>query len=55
MADEAAEVRWFPLDEAQAMIGSEEILGAMTVIGIQHALLRRAVGLRTSAMKSGSA
>jgi 8-oxo-dGTP pyrophosphatase MutT (NUDIX family) len=41
-ADEAAEVRWVPLTEAQAMISSCEIAGAMTVIGVQHALLRRA-------------
>lgn len=41
-ADEAAEVRWFSLDDALAMISSGEILGAMTVIGVQHALLRRA-------------
>ena len=40
-ADEAAEVRWVPLDEAKAMIFSGEIAGAMTVIGVQHALLRR--------------
>lgn len=43
-ADEAAEVRWFPLDDAMAMIGTGEIQGAMTVIGIQQALLRRAAG-----------
>jgi 8-oxo-dGTP pyrophosphatase MutT (NUDIX family) len=41
-ADEAAEVRWVPLEDAQAMITSGEILGVMTVIGVQHALLRRA-------------
>ena len=41
-ADETAEVRWVPLADAQAMIASGEILGAMTVIGVQHALLRRA-------------
>jgi 8-oxo-dGTP pyrophosphatase MutT (NUDIX family) len=41
-ADEAAEVRWVPLAEALAMISSEEIAGAMTVIGVQHALLRTA-------------
>ena len=40
--DETAEVRWVPLDEAQAMIASGEILGAITVIGVQHALLLRA-------------
>jgi 8-oxo-dGTP pyrophosphatase MutT (NUDIX family) len=42
-ADETAEVRWVPLSDAQAMIASGEIAGAMTVIGVQHALLRRAV------------
>jgi hypothetical protein len=41
-ADEATEVRWVPLLDAQAMIASGEIAGAMTVIGVQHALLRRA-------------
>ena len=40
--DETAEVRWVPLDEAHAMIASGDILGAITVIGVQHALLRRA-------------
>jgi len=40
--DETAEVRWVPLDEAQAMIASGNILGAVTVIGVQHALLLRA-------------
>ena len=40
-ADETAEVRWVPLPDAQAMIASGEIAGAMTVIGVQHALLRR--------------
>jgi 8-oxo-dGTP pyrophosphatase MutT (NUDIX family) len=40
--DETAEVRWIPLDEAQAMIASGDILGAITVIGVQHALLRQA-------------
>jgi 8-oxo-dGTP pyrophosphatase MutT (NUDIX family) len=40
--DEAAEIRWKPLDDASAMITSGEILGAITVIGVQHALLRRA-------------
>ena len=40
-ADETAEVRWVPLPDAQAMITSGEIAGAMTVIGVQHALLRR--------------
>jgi 8-oxo-dGDP phosphatase len=41
-ADETAEVRWVPLLDAQAMIAAGEIAGAMTVIGVQHALLRRA-------------
>jgi 8-oxo-dGTP pyrophosphatase MutT (NUDIX family) len=41
-ADETAEVRWVPLDEAQAMIASGDVLGAVTVIGVQHALLLRA-------------
>ena len=41
-ADEASEVRWVTLADAQAMISSGEIAGAMTVIGVQHALLRRA-------------
>jgi len=40
--DETAEVGWVPLDEAAAMIASGEILGAITIIGVQHALLRRA-------------
>jgi hypothetical protein len=35
--DETAEVRWVPLGEAQAMIASGDILGAITVIGVQHA------------------
>jgi 8-oxo-dGTP pyrophosphatase MutT (NUDIX family) len=41
-ADEAAEVRWVPLTDTSAMIASGEILGAITVVGIQHALLLRA-------------
>jgi hypothetical protein len=41
-ADETAEVRWVTLPDAQAMIAPVEIAGAMTVIGVQHALLRRA-------------
>jgi len=40
--DETAEVRWVPLGETPAMIASGEILGAITVIGVQHALLLRA-------------
>jgi ADP-ribose pyrophosphatase YjhB (NUDIX family) len=45
-ADEAAEVRWVPVDEVPALIGSGEILGAITIIGAQHVLLRRAAGRR---------
>ena len=41
-ADETAEVAWVPLDEAPALIAAGEILGAITVIGVQQALLRRA-------------
>ena len=41
-ADEAAEVGWVPLEDVPAMIGRGEILGAMTIIGPQHVLLRRA-------------
>ena len=41
-ADEAAEVRWVPLADTPAMIASGEILGAVTVIGVQHCLLLRA-------------
>ena len=41
-ADETAEVRWVRLEEIPPMISRGEILGAMTIIGVQHALLRRA-------------
>ena len=40
--DETAEVRWVPVGETPAMIARGEILGAMTIIGVQHALLRQA-------------
>ena len=40
--DETAEVRWVPVDETPTMIARGEILGAITIIGVQHALLRRA-------------
>ncbi len=40
--DETAEVRWVPIDETPAMIARGDILGAITIIGVQHALLRRA-------------
>ena len=39
--DETAEVRWVPVGETPAMIAHGEILGAITIIGVQHALLRR--------------
>ena len=42
--DETAEVRWVPLDETPAMIAKGDILGAITIIGVQHVLLRRAAG-----------
>lgn len=37
--DEAELVRWIPLNETPAMISRGEIVGASTVIGVQHALL----------------
>jgi 8-oxo-dGTP pyrophosphatase MutT (NUDIX family) len=40
-ADEAEAVRWVPLEEAQAMIGRQEILGAASVIGVLHAVAER--------------
>ena len=40
--DETAQVRWMPVDETPGMIARGEILGAITIIGVQHALLRRA-------------
>jgi 8-oxo-dGTP pyrophosphatase MutT (NUDIX family) len=40
--DEAAEVQWVPLDDALAMITRGDIAGAVTIIGVQHALLRQA-------------
>ena len=40
--DETAEARWVPVDETSAMIARGEILGAITIIGIQHVLLQRA-------------
>ena len=41
--DETAEVRWVPVEETPAMIARGDILGAITIIGVQHALLRRGV------------
>jgi 8-oxo-dGTP pyrophosphatase MutT (NUDIX family) len=40
-ADETAEVRWVPLEETPEMIARGDILGAITIIGVQHALLQR--------------
>jgi 8-oxo-dGTP pyrophosphatase MutT (NUDIX family) len=37
--DEAELVRWVPLAETSAMIARGEIVGAATIIGVQHALL----------------
>jgi 8-oxo-dGDP phosphatase len=39
--DETAEVRWVPVDETPDVITRGEILGAITIIGVQHALLLR--------------
>ena len=40
--DETAEVRWVPVDGMPAMITRGDILGAITIIGVQHVLLRQA-------------
>ena len=40
--DETAEVQWVPVDETPAMIAKGDILGAITIIGVQHVLLRQA-------------
>jgi 8-oxo-dGTP pyrophosphatase MutT (NUDIX family) len=40
-ADAAAEVRWVPLEETPEMIDRGDILGAISIIGVQHALLQR--------------
>ena len=40
--DETAEVAWVPVEETPAMIARGEILGAITIIAVQHVLLRRA-------------
>ena len=39
---ETAEVRWVPVDETPLMIAQGDILGAITITGVQHVLLRRA-------------
>jgi hypothetical protein len=41
-ADEAVGVAWMPVDQTPAMIARGDILGAITIIGLQHVLLRRA-------------
>jgi 8-oxo-dGDP phosphatase len=41
-ADETAAIAWLPLDDAAAKITSGEIVGAATIIGLQHALMLRA-------------
>jgi 8-oxo-dGTP pyrophosphatase MutT (NUDIX family) len=41
-ADETAEVRWVPIEKTPEMIARGDILGAITIIGVQHALLQRA-------------
>jgi hypothetical protein len=40
--DETPEVRWVPVDETPTMIAQGDILGAITIIGVQHVLLWRA-------------
>lgn len=40
--DEAEEVRWVPIREAQEMIARGEILGAATIIGVMHAAAEQA-------------
>ncbi|MEV3923787.1 NUDIX hydrolase [Actinomadura coerulea] len=40
--DEAEEVRWMALDEAQRLIRKGEIVGAATVMGVLHAVAARA-------------
>lgn len=37
--DETELVRWFPIDEAWGMVRSGEIVGAATVMAVQHALV----------------
>ncbi len=40
--DETDAVRWWPLDDAASMIARGEIVGAASIIAIQHAMLARA-------------
>jgi 8-oxo-dGTP pyrophosphatase MutT (NUDIX family) len=44
--DEAEAIRWVPLEEAYRMIGSGEIVGGATIMGVLHALAMRAAGPR---------
>ena len=48
--DETGEVAWVPVDETPAVTARGDILGAITIIGVQHALLRRGSRSRTSAV-----
>jgi 8-oxo-dGTP pyrophosphatase MutT (NUDIX family) len=41
-ADETAAVQWVGVEDLPGLIAGGEILGAMTIIGVQHVLLRRA-------------
>lgn len=40
--DETATVRWFGLADAAGMIASGQIIGAASIIAVQHAMLRQA-------------
>lgn len=37
--NETEAIRWFPLEQTPAMIADGQIIGAATIIGVQHALL----------------
>jgi hypothetical protein len=39
--DETAEVRWVPLEETPKMIARCDILSAIIIIGVQHALMQQ--------------
>lgn len=45
-------VRWVPIDEAAAMISSGLIVGAATIIGVQHALVLLAGAGPLASLKS---
>ena len=53
--DETAEVRWVPLDDTLSNDREGRHLGAITIIGVQHVLLRRAAAGVPSAAKSRTA